>query len=457
MLCKECGTDVNSNEVFCPKCGAPLRVTADYDYIQAEIGVKVDQVMSNEPDEAVEAVQAALQNTLHLIGERSPMGEKEEAKPAPKKENPENTIAVTRTLFIKDSIFADENTPDEEESKREKDEVKKELERSYRRSRAERKERAAERARKKRNRLIIIIAAAVVVVLAVVGIILLTGNGKKEDPDAADTISCSIEDGGSYTAPLEITLWSDQDSRLVYTLDGTEPGVSTGLKYAQPIELTNEDISGDSQDFTLTVYAYKKDASIKVGEYRAVIHVARSQIAAPVFDLDAGDYNEPAYISISAPEGTTIHYTYDGSTPSLNSEIYTTSIEMKRGNNILSAIAADSAGNISEVTSAVYNLIIWSNISYDEAVGNVLVSLSEQGLISSMEPDGSGYYAVPDGGKRRVINGGTAVIDNVNYYVIQVDYLNDSSNVQATTYFGVNDQTGVPVILNRTGMTFVLA
>ena len=51
MICKECGADVSSSEVFCPNCGAPLRVTADYDYIQAEIGVKVDQFLNDEPED----------------------------------------------------------------------------------------------------------------------------------------------------------------------------------------------------------------------------------------------------------------------------------------------------------------------------------------------------------------------------------------------------------------------
>ena len=55
-----------------------------------------------------------------------------------------------------------------------------------------------------------------------------------------------------------------------------------------------------------------------------------------------------------------------------------------------------------------------------------------------------------------MINGGEAVVDNANYYVIQVDYMNDGSNVQATTYFGVNDQSGEVIRLNRSGMNFVL-
>ncbi|MDO4530028.1 MAG: hypothetical protein Q4B55_06440, partial [Lachnospiraceae bacterium] len=72
------------------------------------------------------------------------------------------------------------------------------------------------------------------------------------------------------------------------------------------------------------------------------------------------------------------------------------------------------------------------------------------------EPDENGYYKVPGGGTRRIINGGEAVVDNTNYYVIQVDYMNDGSSVQATSYFGVNDQDGEVVRLNRSGMSYVI-
>ena len=77
-------------------------------------------------------------------------------------------------------------------------------------------------------------------------------------------------------------------------------------------------------------------------------------------------------------------------------------------------------------------------------------------MIESTVTDENGSYKVPGGGTRRIINGGEAVVDNTNYYVIQVDYLNDGSNVQATSYYGVNDQTGEVIRLNRSGMNYVL-
>lgn len=496
MICKECGADVSSSEVFCPNCGAPLRVTADYDYIQAEIGVKVDQFLNDEPEE-VEPVytdsdvtepeltiigakkpEEAPANTiripkdpgLNIIGDPSSQGPvKTETAEKPRaekpKENLENTISITRTLYVKDSIFADEDAPDFDDDftgRIEKQQIKKSNERKADPERGQtdgrdaRKQRAQERQRKKKKMIITIAVIAAVVVAAVIGILIATSGKKKEAEEIQDVITCSVEDGGSYTTPLEITLWSEKEARMVYTLDGTEPSISSGTKYGQPIEFTNKDVTGESLEVTLIVYSYKQDASVKIGELRVTFTLTKSALTPPSFDLESGDYWEPMYISISADPDCTIYYTYDGSTPSENSTKYTGPIEMKRGNYVLSAIAVDESGVVSDVTSSVYNLIIESWISYDEALGNVMNMLVNEQMIESTEPDENGYYKVPGGGTRRIINGGEAVVDNTNYYVIQVDYMNDGSSVQATSYFGVNDQDGEVVRLNRSGMSYVI-
>jgi len=122
---------------------------------------------------------------------------------------------------------------------------------------------------------------------------------------------------------------------------------------------------------------------------------------------------------------------------------------MKRGNYVLNAIAIDKSGVKSEVASYVYNLIIEPQVSEDYAFEVVLYDLLEEGLIEDDKPDDSGQYKVPGGGIRRINRGGTTIIENECYYVIQVDYLNDGQNVQATTYYGINDQTGELYRLNR--------
>lgn len=467
MLCKECGSDVSSSEVFCPNCGAPLRVTADYDYIQAEIGVKVDQVMNDEPAEELPVIpdvpekEADPDPGLNIIGDNS---SKEAEKPKPsassdaarEKENLANTIAVTRTLYVKDSIFADEEAPDIEEDEP-KPVVNVPSRKNASRQISERKKRAAERAKKRKIRLILIIVAAIVVIGAVVGIIIATSGNKNQnetESDAADVITCSVTEGETYTTPMEVTLWSENDYRIIYTLDGSEPTISSGTKYGEPIEFTNKDVTADV--ITVTLIAYSYNNSIKSGEIRVNFNLTKSAVTAPSMDLASGDYYEATQINIFADEGNTIYYTYDGSTPTVNSTKYTGPIDMKRGNNILSAVAVDDSGVMSDVSTSVYNLVIQPNISFEEAWGNVMYTLQEQQLIESQTPNENGYYTVPGGGVRRVINGGEALVDNTNYYVIQVDYMNDGSNVQATTYYGVNDQTGEVIRLNRSGMSFVI-
>lgn len=467
MICKECGADVSSTEVFCPQCGAPLRVTADYDYIQAEIGGKVDQVLNDQTDEFELNPPDFSDETydepeLTIIGEKTDAQIRREADPearqremAKEKERLANTLAVTRTLYVKDSIFADEEAPDldEEPPKPSPDSRSGQ---DNRKKQAQRKRQAEERARKKKRNIILAIIIAIAVIGAAVGLIVAFSGNDPEKERKDDVITANVENGGTYTAPLEITLWSDQDSRLVYTLDGSEPGISTGVKYGAPFTLKNEDVGGDSREVVLTVVGFKKDATVKTGELKVTFTLTRSQPAPPSIDMPSGDYYGETYITLASEEGTVIYYTFDGSTPSTSSERYMGPIEMKRGSNVLSAVAVDSNGVSSEVASAVYNLNIEANFSYENALASVMDTLVSQGLIESTTADADGYYKVPGGGKRRVINGGTAIVENTNYYILQVDYMNDGSSVQATTYYGVNDQNGQVIKLNRSGMSYVI-
>ena len=78
-------------------------------------------------------------------------------------------------------------------------------------------------------------------------IILLATSGKKqpEEKDFSDRITANAEEGGVYSAPFELTLWSEKDYRITYTLDGSEPNVNS-VPYGQPIKFSNSDIAGDS-------------------------------------------------------------------------------------------------------------------------------------------------------------------------------------------------------------------
>ena len=501
MRCKECGIEVDNFEVFCPNCGAPLRMTADYDFIQAEIGGKVDQFLNDKNQKKAEP-QVILRDQKPKDADKTIIINKKETrnsrtipeltiigeKPRYESENGD-TINITKAIYGQDSVFAVDGSElgdyDDEPEDEEYDKVYEEdPDEAYedemlteessetvndsptgkprntdsQKDLARIKARARARKRKKRKKIIIFsVIAAVVIALAILIVVLTTG-GKKQNPDdnaSADRITSNIEEGGIYSVPFEVTISSENGLRIYYTTDGSEPNINS-IPYGTPLKFTNADINGDSQEITLKVVSYKREAAI-VGS-KATFHftVVKSQLEAPYMEPEPGDYYEEEYIYIYGPDGAEIYYTYDGTTPTKSSTLYTGPIMMKRGNNILNAIAIDSSGVQSEVSSYVYNLIIEAQISYEYAYECVVQDLLDSGLIEDEKADDNGAFKVPGGGTRRIINAGTTLIDNDSYIVIQVDYTNDGSSVQATTYYGIDDQTGEVVRLNKSGMSYTL-
>lgn len=79
-------------------------------------------------------------------------------------------------------------------------------------------------------------------------------------------------------------------------------------------------------------------------------------VAMPVFTPAGGTYAEAQSVTIScATEGTTIHYTTDGSTPDASSPAFAEAIDVSR-NMTIRAVAFDAEGNSSRIASATYTI-----------------------------------------------------------------------------------------------------
>lgn len=91
MRCNQCGKEIQDNSVFCPFCGVPQKVTADYDYIQSEIGANVEKIKNTG-------------DTVEIKGHRT--GDTAEIPNAAKRKE---ELMKTRNIYGNDTIYDDEN------------------------------------------------------------------------------------------------------------------------------------------------------------------------------------------------------------------------------------------------------------------------------------------------------------------------------------------------------------
>ena len=441
MRCPKCGSEVNNDMVFCPVCDNPLKVTADYDYIQAQIGGKVDQLLN--ADKNPDSVN--LDDGVDIKDGKMDV---------------ESTVSntVTRDIFQRDSVFDEHgNTIDQpfdfygvnpepyEDEDYDDDEYYDDYD-------DEEQEITGGGGNGSKTGLIIGILAAVVVIVALALCFVLGVFNKKEEPietqtDAVDVITSNLEEGGEYSLPLKIILQSELGNRMYYTLDGSDPSVSSDM-YTGSLVLNESTITGDKQTIELKVVSYTNN-SMKSGDYSVKFTIVRSEIEMPYISPSSGNYDTISEITISARKGATIYYTYDGTTPTRDSEVYTGPIKMKRGNYILSAIAV--LGDMeSGVASSVFNVELKPVFNYNQAESIVIRHLIDKGLV--MDENG----VLEDGTSRHLFSVTSFMTDTENYYVIEVDHFDTDGTVIDTILYGVNDQNGELVELGNDGDSFYI-
>lgn len=77
-------------------------------------------------------------------------------------------------------------------------------------------------------------------------------------------------------------------------------------------------------------------------------------VPAPEFSLVAQQFYDPIQVELTVADGYTIHYTTDGSTPTVNSTKYSDSIEISGATTTVKAIAVEADGTTSEVVEQTY-------------------------------------------------------------------------------------------------------
>ncbi|GFP76124.1 chitobiase/beta-hexosaminidase C-terminal domain-containing protein [Clostridium fungisolvens] len=153
---------------------------------------------------------------------------------------------------------------------------------------------------------------------------------------------------GTYKAPLFIKLYDmyPKPLKAFYTLDGSTPTIKS-LPYMGYINIT--------ASCTLKVIAvdYNGNVSGVLSNQYTIIKPPSD----PIVSVRSGIYNKPQTITLSdSTPGVKIYYTLDGSKPTTNSSVYKGAITISK-TAVLKAIAVDTTGNTSYITTSFYIII----------------------------------------------------------------------------------------------------
>ena len=154
---------------------------------------------------------------------------------------------------------------------------------------------------------------------------------------------------GTYNKEMDVTMSASTNAQIYYTLDGTKPTTSSDL-YSGKITLKE----GSYIIRAIAVNDYDISSKEKEGKFEIVLEAPD----APKASVESGTYDTLQSITITAPQGCSIYYTWDGTNPNANSYAYAGPFEMLPGNNILSVIAIDQNEKASEVVryNYIYNV-----------------------------------------------------------------------------------------------------
>lgn len=151
-------------------------------------------------------------------------------------------------------------------------------------------------------------------------------------------------DAGTCDIYTEVTIFSIEDSDIYYTIDGSDP-TEDGIPY------TDDGIELDE----VGSYTIKAACRNEKGIYSDVV-TSKYKVKAvapryPKVSPDGGTVEGVTFVTITAEDDCSIYYTWDGSNPGTDSELYTEPIEVPEGNNILSVIVIN---NKTKLASEVY-------------------------------------------------------------------------------------------------------
>ena len=217
--------------MFCPFCGVPQKVTADYDYIQDEIGANVDKIKTGD----------------HASRKRKPRDNS-------------NDMNKTRNIYGNDTIYEDrrpsgsyaqDNRRRDPRDRYYDDYDNDDYEYEY-------EDWGMESGGGNKG---VIITTIIIAIICLAGIaaIIYFGLKPQEKNNIVDVIKCynssntEVSEGEEFDGKLEVTLVSEQGYQIRYTTDGTDvdensPVYSGAVTSDKTIELKAKSYNEDGKE-----------------------------------------------------------------------------------------------------------------------------------------------------------------------------------------------------------------
>jgi hypothetical protein len=179
-----------------------------------------------------------------------------------------------------------------------------------------------------------------------------SGTITKPTDNIAPVITCSSS-GGTFSSAQTVTLSSNENATIYYTLDGSTPTTSSSI-YSSALTIPS----------TSTLKFFGKDTSGNSSIVQSVIFTINAvDNTSPIISasVQGGTYTGVQTIVLSANETSTIYYTTDGSTPTYpvsgTTQTYSSALNIS-ATTTLKYIGRDSAGNVSLPVTQTYTINI---------------------------------------------------------------------------------------------------
>ncbi len=233
---------------------------------------------------------------------------------------------------------------------------------------------------------------------------------------------------GDYDTVKALKLTVTGKGNIYYTVNGGIPDESSD-SYTTPILLEN----GDYIIQAVFVNENGVSSDIASAEY----HIMVDELEAPEISVDSGEYDTPVNI-IVLNDTENVYYTTDGTTPTMDSTLYTEPIPMPLGVSTFSFARLETGRN-SVTVERSFTLELDTDITPEQAVDKVRENALQSGKIRDNEghfDDTNAHYVYQ---YLCVTN-----IEDINAFYVVAEVIVDAQGNAARTgnYFAINAYTG---------------